>query len=151
MDAITLKLSMSTAIVVAIVIIVSGIGLTVESADDAEGVMIDFGQYEVIWVRMDLSEEMTGTEALKQACDAVGYGCVFSRDGTSVVSVNEAENGITSFWGMYVLRDGLWEKVPSPSEYTVGDEKFISWARTSDVSTMMPGVDATGFTNDFII
>lgn len=146
MDAITLKLTLSAAIVAAILLIVSGVGLTVESADDAEGVMIDFGQYEVTWVKMDLSDGMTGTEALQEACGRVGYGCVLSKDGSSVVSVNETGNGITSVWGMYVLRGGSWEKVPSPSEYEVGDEKFVSWARTSDAATMMPGVDATGFT-----
>lgn len=141
-----MKVGISVALVAAILLILPAIGLTAESADDRIGVMIDYGQYEVDWVPLDSFDGLTGIEALDRACEKAGYNYRLDISGTSVISINEMDNGITSVWGLYVLRDGSWSKVSDPSEYSVEDESIISWARTSDTSTMMPAVDASGFT-----
>lgn len=142
----SLKLGISCTIIVAVLCIIPFIGLTVDSADDNEGVMIDYGQYEVDWVRLNLADGMNGIEALQEACDVKGYEYRLDRSGTDVVSVNNVDNKITSTWKLFVLRGSSWEEVEDPSGFDVGDEKLISWALTSDGTGMMPAVDATGYT-----
>jgi len=125
---------------------ISVIGFTADSVDARQGVMIDFGYYEVDWVEMEFSPGMTGDEALASACTERSYPIVKNDDG-SVYSVNNKPRLEKVEWGMYVLdSDGRWAPVTDPSGYDVSNEKIISWARTGAGSAMMPAVDQTGFT-----
>ena len=146
MNVMNAKIVMSVTCVAVVLMIVPSIGLTIDAVDEKQGVMIDFGQYNVDWVPITFNEDETGVSAISRACDIKDYPIQFSYDGTDVVSVNDFDNLISSVWGMYVLRDGKWSKVDDPSGYNVSGEKIISWARTSGTESMMPAVDSTGFT-----
>ena len=148
MKASTIKLVAAALIATFVVASIPFIGFTVDTLDEKQGVMIDFAYYNVDWVEMDL-DGMTGDEALKAACEKRGYKLEYDDDG-SVYSVNNIPRLISVSWGLYVL-DGYgasttWKKVEDPASFDVSDQMIISWARAGEGSSMMPAVDATGFT-----
>lgn len=146
MQAATVKLVSAAVIAMLAVTGISVIGFTADSVDARQGVMIDFGYYDVDWVEMEFSPGMTGDEALASACTERSYPIVKNDDG-SVYSVNNKPRLEKVEWGMYVLdSDGRWAPVSDPAGYDVSNEKIISWARTGAGSAMMPAVDQTGFT-----
>ncbi len=155
MNATNVKVTLSIAILVAICVISPMIGLSASPVDEREGVMIDYGYYNVDWVPMELESGTDGVEALEKACeikrgeDPDGY--VIEKDVFgSVTSVNGYPNMVSSSWAMYVLRgDGserAWVKESDPYAADVGSENIIAWARTADTASMMPAVDRTGYT-----
>lgn len=146
MQASTIKLVSAAVIAILAVTGISVIGFTADSVDARQGVMIDFGYYEVDWIEMEFPEGMTGDQALDAACAERSYPIVKDPDG-SVYSVNSKTELEKVEWGMYVLdSSGNWSPVADPSGYDVSKEKIISWARTGAGSAMMPAVDQTGFT-----
>ena len=146
MQAATVKLVSAAVIAMLAVTGISVIGFTADSVDARQGVMIDFGYYEVDWIEMEVPEGMTGDQALDAACAERSYPVVKDPDG-SVYSVNSKTELENVEWGMYVLdSSGNWSPVADPSGYDVSNEKIISWARTGAGSAMMPAVDQTGFT-----
>ena len=146
MQASTIKLVSAGIIAILAVTGISVIGFTADSVDARQGVMIDFGYYEVDWIEMEFPEGMTGDQALDAACAERSYPIVKDPDG-SVYSVNSKTELEKVEWGMYVLdSSGNWSPVADPSGYDVSKEKIISWARTGVGSAMMPAVDQTGFT-----
>ena len=146
MQAATVKLVSAAVIAMLAVTGISVIGFTADSVDARQGVMIDFGYYEVDWIEMEFPEGMTGDQALDAACAERSYPVVKDPDG-SVYSVNSKTELEKVEWGMYVLdSSGNWSPVADPSGYDVSNEKIISWARTGAGSAMMPAVDQTGFT-----
>ena len=146
MQASTIKLVSAAVIAILAVTGISVIGFTADSVDARQGVMIDFGYYEVDWIEMEFPEGMTGDQALDAACAERSYPVVKDPDG-SVYSVNSKTELEKVEWGMYILDpSGNWSPVADPSGYDVSKEKIISWARTGVGSAMMPAVDQTGFT-----
>lgn len=146
MQAATVKLVSAAVIAMLAVTGISVIGFTADSVDARQGVMIDFGYYEVDWIEMEFHEGMTGDQALDATCAERSYPVVKDLDG-SVYSVNSKTELEKVEWGMYVLdSSGNWSPVADPSGYDVSKEKIISWARTGVGSAMMPAVDQTGFT-----
>ncbi len=125
------------------------IGLTEASVDEKEGVMIDFGYYNVKWIESELSDGENGVQALEEACVSTGISLVKDIYG-DIQSVDGESSFISTTWSMYVLSgegsSKIWKKVASPAEYDVGKEKIISWTRVSGESSMMPAVDSTGHT-----
>ncbi len=149
MNASTVKLVAAAAIAVAVVASVPFIGFTVDTVDEKQGVMIDYAYYNVEWVETRFTEGMTGMEALESVCGSKGYKLETDEDG-SVYSVNNVPRLINVSWGMYVLegqgKDVHWAEVEDPRSFDVSGQKIISWARAGAGSSMMPAVDATGFT-----
>ncbi len=146
MQASTIKLVSAAAIALLAVTAISVVGFTADAVDAKQGVMIDFGYYEVDWVEMDFPEGMDGKGALEAACAAKGYSVVWNDDGT-LYSVDGRTNLLNVEWGMYLLSgDGSWTPVSDPGSADLSAEKIISWARTGSGSAMMPAVDQTGFT-----
>lgn len=146
MKASNMKLMIASAIAVVALIGIQTIGFTVDAVDERQGVMIDFAYYDVEWVEMEFSEDMTGMDVLRAACDIRGYDIAFDDDGR-VYSVDNRPELLNVEWGMYVLDAlGYWVQVLDPNSYSVYGEKIVSWARTGVGSEMMPAVDGTGFT-----
>ncbi len=142
-----MKLTASAFILVSVVVIAPIIGLSGTDTDAKQGVMIDFGYYDVIWIEFSFADDMTGTEALEEACARKGYEIGRDSNGT-VSSIAGKQNLIGVEWGMYILgnQSPSWTKVDEPDNFVVGNQRLVSWARASDISMIMPGTDATGFT-----
>lgn len=149
MHANSLKMGASIATIAAILIISPLFGLTVGDVDEKQGVMLDFGYYDVEWIEVTFTDGMTGYDALDAACSIRGYKV--DRDSYGeIYAVDGRSNLIGIAWSMYVLtgtgKDTAWTKVESPSDYVVSDDSLVSWARASSSASIMPGTDSTGFT-----
>ena len=143
----TVKLSLSAVIGVLILASVPFIGLTTAERDNAEGVMIDFGYWDVVWTPMSFEEGMNGNDALQKACDINGFQLVFTDDGRSQVwSVNEQIGLYGMQWNMYVLEAGSWKAAGDPEDFDACSCRLICWARASGEDAVVPGTDSTGFT-----
>lgn len=143
MRSVSIKLLASAAIAVLVVTALPFIGVTETSADDTEGMVLDFGYWDMHWVEMDLPDGMSGDDVLDAACRLLGYGDPVRLNDGTVYSVNEQENLVGISWGFYVLGSGGWE--PADPSADVGGYQIVSWARTSDESGMVPGTDYSGF------
>ncbi|MGN1044526.1 MAG: ABC transporter substrate-binding protein [Candidatus Methanomethylophilaceae archaeon] len=149
MNAIKIKVTISISIILAVCVITPLIGITEPTRDEKEGVMIDFGYYNVTWVPLELNDDMNGMDALISACGIEGYEIGTDAYG-NIVSIDGEANLVASSWSMYVLRgndvDVQWSKVEDPYSFRLGDERIISWARASAPENMMPAVDSLGHT-----
>lgn len=144
MRSVRIKLGISAFAIILLVASLPFIGITESEIDETEGMVLDFGYWDMYWVEMDLIDGMTGDSVLDAACGLLGYEPpVRLADGT-VYSVNEQENLIGIQWGFYVLGEDGWE--PASAKEDIGGYQIVSWARTTDEEGMVPGTDYMGFT-----
>ncbi len=143
MRSVKVKLAGSVLLAVLILAALPMVGVTETSADSREGVVLDFGYWNVEWIEMPLAGGMDGDAVLDHACKLKGYGVVRMPDGT-VYSVDEQSNLVGVKWGMYILSDNKWVEA-EPSKIDAGKHRLIVWARTSGADSIIPGTDASGF------
>ena len=141
------KLAISIVLVVAMIILAPAMGFTVSEKDVKQGVVIDFGYWDVVWTEMTFGDGMDGYSALEEACHINGYDVVYRDDAKTIVySVNEQVNLSGIEWGMYLISSDKWEAVEDPSAVSANDHEIICWARAAGPESMIPGTDASGFT-----
>ncbi len=143
MRSVRLKIAGSALLAVLILAALPLVGVTESSADSREGLILDFGYWDVEWIEMPLAEGMDGNAVLDHACRLNGYEVVRLPDG-SLYSVNGQSNLVGVKWGMYVLEDSTWVEA-DPSAIDAGDYRLIAWARTSGPESIVPGTDTSGF------
>ena len=147
MNATRKKLTITAAVLAAVLIITPAMGLTQAETEGRSGAVIDFGYWDTVWVNIDFGEGMDGYQALEKACDLKGYPLVYMDDEHTIVfSVNEQSNLQGKKWGMYLLQDGEWIQCDDPSEVTLGAGDIVAWARASGSDDVIPGTDQSGFT-----
>jgi iron complex transport system substrate-binding protein len=143
MRSIKIKIAASVLIVAMIVTAIPLVGLTESSADNEQGLVLDFGYWDTEWIEMTFTEGMNGNDLLDLACELRGYDVIRLLDG-SVYSVNGQENLVGVHWAMYVLSDGEWIE-SDPASTNVSDYDFITWARSSGADSLISGTDYSGF------
>lgn len=143
MRSVNIKMFSSAALIILLIAAVPFIGTTQSETDETEGVVLDFGYWDMYWVEMDLMDGMTGDTALDAVCTVMRYEPPVRLNDGTVYSVNEQESLIGIQWGFYVLGDDGWEEADPQSD--IGGYKLVSWARTSGTDGMVPGVDYSGF------
>lgn len=144
MDAVRSKLIISAAVIIVMIAGVGLIGTTSAEDDPVEGMMIDFGYWDVSWIEMKFQEGMDGYDALRAACAIAGYKVVF-REGGSISSINGQSNLENISWGMYVTGDGGKWVAAEPKEIDASDHRLLCFSRSTGADTAMPGTDGTGF------
>lgn len=144
MRSVKIKMFSSAALVVLLFAAIPFIGTTESATDGTEGVVLDFGYWDMYWVEMDLMDGMTGDTVLDTVCGMLGYEPPVRLSDGTVYSVDDQENLIGIQWGFYVLGDDGWESAEPSSD--VGDYNLVSWARTSGAEGMVQGTDYSGFT-----
>lgn len=144
MNATTVKFAASVIIALTVIAAIPVLGFTTASTDSKQGMIIDFGYWDVVWTEMSFTEGMNGYDALREACAIRGYDCSILDDGT-VYSVNDQVNLVGIQWAMYVLSQGSWVEA-DPASVDASEHSILCWARASGPDTVIPGVDATGYT-----
>lgn len=119
------------------------IGITETAADSSEGVVLDFGYWDLHWVDMELEEGMTGDTVLDDVCTVMGYDPPTRNKDGKVISVNDQDDLVGITWGFYVLTEDGWESADPSTD--VGSYQIVTWSRTRDQTTITPGTDQTGF------
>ena len=144
MRALRIKLAASVAVIAAVFIGIAAVGTTDAEDDAVQGMMIDFGYWEVEWIEMTFSDGMDGYDALEAACDIKGYDLVLRDDGT-IGSINGQSNLENISWRMLVASDdGSWIEA-DPTSVDASEHRILCFSRCSGADTAMPGVDGTGF------
>ena len=143
-----LKLGVSVTIVLMVIASFPMIGLTVSEKDDSEGVMIDFGFYDVKWIPLSLGDRNC-IEDLSEACHINGNSFSTDSDNETVLQINEQHSLPDRPWTLFTMdtdksRWAAAEK--NPSETKASDYRLTCWARTDSSSDVMPGTDHSGGT-----
>lgn len=147
MNALHVKLYSCLAVVVLVIAGVSITGLTSVSAETTEGAVIDFGYYDITWTAFDLKEGQNAIDVLNEVCDVNDFERPVIKDGC-VFSINDVENLQRGMeWNLYVLGNDnrTWNLIEDHQSYKIGSERIICWARSSDLSEIMPASDYTGY------
>jgi len=141
------KLAISLVLVVAMMILAPAMGFTSSEKDARQGVVIDFGYWDTVWIEMTFTDGMDGYTALEEACHINGYDLVYRDEAKTIVySVDEQVNLSGMEWKMYLISSGKWEAVEDPSTVVADEHDILCWARAAGPDSMIPGTDATGFT-----
>ena len=149
MNSKNIKLATSAVIVMLVVIAIPFAGLTTMAHENREGLMIDFGYWDVVWTEMVFDDDMDGVDVLDIACNINGYPEPEFMDAERIVlySVNGQQSLVGVKWGLYVLPDGgSWESIEDPHSIKVKDYALVCWARASGADSVVPGTDSSGFT-----
>lgn len=115
MRSIGIKLTVSAVIALMIVASMPFIGLTESSRDSKEGLVLDFGYWNIEWIDMSFTPGMDGFGALEEACHIKGYSVTRLEDGT-VHCTTAHQASWASFSGRLTV-DG---KVGSAEDCTAG-------------------------------
>ena len=89
MRSVRIKMFSSAALIILLIAAVPFIGTTQSETDETEGVVLDFGYWDMYWVEMDLMDGMTGDTALDTVCTVMGYDPPVRLNDGTVYSVNE--------------------------------------------------------------
>ena len=144
MHAVGIKMVISAVTLALVIAGVALVGTTDAEDDPVQGMMIDFGYWDVTWVEMTFRDGMDGYDALQAACDIKGYKLLLRDDG-SISSINGQSNLETFVWRMFVIDDsGRWVQA-EPTETMASEHRLICFSRSTGADTAMPGTDGTGF------
>lgn len=143
MKSLNIKLAASAAILVMIVAALPFVGFTESSVDNEQGLVLDFGYWDTEWIEMSFTDGMDGNDLLDLACEMEGYDIIRLSDG-SVYSIDGQENLVGIKWAMYVLSEEGWVEA-DPDSIDVSEYNLVTWARSTDVDSLVPGMDYSGF------
>lgn len=146
---------MSMKVILTVAIVLIGCLVTVvvhavgsdSTAYQAEGILIDIGDYKTYWTDISYSENTEDPkELLEMACEIKGYACHF--DGGKLVEVTI--DGIDYYdtaekkWGLWYIEKGNYDYTASDS-YSIraSDYTIVTWAYTKADGVPMVAVDAT--------
>lgn len=146
MKPLEIKMAVSAVLVVLAVSALPFVGLTAVAVNDSEGVVIDFGYWNVVWTHTSFDADTDGIEALEIACSMNGYELSFlDEQNSQVVSVDDQQNLLGKKWGMYVVEGGRWISAEDPRSVDASVQKLVCWARSADADEVVPGTDQSGF------
>lgn len=146
MRSLTIKLGVSALLVILAVSSLPFIGVTTSAEDDATGVIIDYGYWDVVWTEMTFSEGWDAVRALEEACSMNSISVVFSDETkTKIISINGQLNLYGVVWGLYVIEDGSWKAVEDYHSVDAQEAGVVCWARASGPESVIPATDQTGF------
>lgn len=144
MRSVQIKLLSSAVLVVLLVAALPFIGTTESATDETEGVVLDFGYWDLYWIETEIVDGVTGDGLLDLVCVLMGYDPPTRLADGTVYSVNGRENLVGIQWGFYVLGEDGWEEADPEDE--VGEYHIVTWARTSNADALVSGTDYSGFT-----
>ena len=152
MNSVETKLAASFAVTIMVFAGIMVFDKTSSAQDGREGLVIDFGYWNVKWTDISFTDEMNGFDALEAACHKNGYSTSYSdAENTILHSIFDGEMDQTSLigmkWGFYIMREGGSEWEPAdPGSVCVKDHRLVCWARAAGADSVIPGTDASGFT-----
>ncbi|MDR3075001.1 MAG: ABC transporter substrate-binding protein, partial [Candidatus Methanoplasma sp.] len=139
-------------ILVSVLLVMSGAFAAVIMTDESssaratEGIIIDFGDFDISYTDVDTNEFPDAYSALFHACESEGYELI--TDGERVESIRGLPSeGGPAVWRLYVTDKGSteWREVSGkPSEIRILDYSAVAWGLFDTDGSPTPAVDATG-------
>ncbi len=138
----------SAALVVAGIVLAVLAGTMASSAetDQAQGTVIDFGEYDTVWTDADLEDHDTVLDLLAYACEENLFSLTLAEDGT-ILEINgdvSGDNGL--YWELWAVLPGstAWTKLEAPYTQDPSDYTVTSWAYRAEGEEPTVAVDAAG-------
>lgn len=135
-----------TASIILIGVILSGI-VSLHTAEStlahADGILIDFEEFEVTWYEYDLNVSHDPVSILAKACEENGYE--YTTDEGIVTGINGVMNDHTHTWGLWYVTKGTttWEQAGT-YDIDMRDYTIVAWAYRASGEVPTVAVDATG-------
>jgi iron complex transport system substrate-binding protein len=138
-------------IAISIVLVLVGASLAVLVSPDAsfarsaDGMIIDFGDREIVYTPIDTSAHPDAASALEYACSEKGYRLEMEDGSVSAIDFRPAETDSRT-WACFVTKRGelTWAKAEDPSKVMISEYSAVAWGLCSKGEHPTTGVDATG-------
>lgn len=142
MESGRLKVLVSAAILaIGLLATIAAVGSS-SPADSSSGIIIDFGDYEVVYSSQDGS--LVPLDALDRACGSEGYVLDVSDD--TVSSIDGRISGSDRSWALFVVEQGSrsWTRL-SGSESAISSYTAVCYGYCTAEGEPAPAVDSTGY------
>ncbi len=135
-----------TASIILIGVILSGI-VSLNSGESslahADGILIDFEEYDTTWFEYDLNTSSHPISLLEKSCEKNGY--TLTINDNVVTEINGVTNDDTHSWGLwYVVKNSTTWTKSNTYEIDMRDYSIVTWAYRASDETPTVAVDATG-------
>jgi len=143
----------SYKVTLSVVLIIVGASFAVmfssnsSSTRSSDGIVIDFGDRDIVYVSMNTSDVDDSLSALKYACEHEGFSLVI--EGNEIISIDSLPTvEIDAVWELFVTPHGSreWTRAEgNPSEIIIKNYSVVAWGLCAEGEFPTPGVDATGY------
>jgi iron complex transport system substrate-binding protein len=145
LDTLRLKAALSVLIIAAgMISLPFFVSSTSASEPQASGFLIDFGDWNVEWTKMEIKEGLDPFEALAAACDANDFSETIE-DG-KVKEINGVFSNDTYKWELWTISKNslTWVKEGSPQRIDLSNYTIAAWAYCDEDDIPTVAVDETG-------
>ncbi|MCL1978846.1 MAG: helical backbone metal receptor [Methanomassiliicoccaceae archaeon] len=138
-------------IAISIVLVLAGASLAILVSPDAsfarqaDGIIIDFGEREIVYVSVETSQYPDAVSALRFACSEKDYQ--LEADGGSITTIDSRPADTDDrAWNLYFTKKGdvNWTMAEDPSQVMIDDYSAVAWGLCSPGEFPTTAVDATG-------
>ena len=136
--------SVALVVVGITVAVIAGIIPSSEGGVQAQGIVLDYGDFDTEWAEADVASYETSVELLQAVCDERGYEVVITESG-EISSINGMANGEKS-WGFWVIYPGssTWVELDAPYDEDPSEFTIASWSYLGDGEEPTVAVDYNG-------
>ncbi|MDY0293516.1 MAG: ABC transporter substrate-binding protein [Candidatus Methanomethylophilaceae archaeon] len=147
MDSERFKVILTAALIVSGALLTASVGTGhTSSAEQSEGLALDFGDMSVVWTELDLSLFTDPYEALEQVCYLNGFSLGVSETG----EVEEIDGCFSDpegrSWHLWLINSGstVWNLAEGPVGTDLSEYTLAAWAYCSSSETPSVGTDQSG-------
>ncbi len=146
MDSTRLKMDITLVLVVVAIILTAALQSSGKvSVFQADGLIVDFEEYDTDWVEMQVWEYDSPVDALIQAAESKGYSITVSDEG-EVTELNGYYSDAGRSWSFWTIASGSssWTQVEDPSEKASSGSTVYAWAYRAEGEEPTVAVDQSG-------
>ncbi len=139
------KVYLTVATLLIGIIVAGAVSLTTSEASisHADGILIDFGEYDVTWFEYDLNTDNNPLSLLEKACSDREY--TYTLDGGRITEINGIANGAEKLWDLWYIEKGTTQWIKSDT-YDINAKNYsvTAWAYRGEGEVPTVAVDASG-------
>ncbi len=146
MNSTRLKVDISLVLVVVAVILTAAFQSTGKTTlFQADGLVVDFEEYNTEWAEIQVWEYDSPVEALKKAAETKGYSITVSDNG-EVTELNGYVSGGDRGWSFWIIAKGSteWVQIENPTEKASSGSTVYAWAYRAVGEKPTVAVDQSG-------
>jgi iron complex transport system substrate-binding protein len=145
LDTLRLKAALSVLIIAAgMISLPFFVSSTSASEPQASGFLIDFGNWDVTWTKMDIKEGLNPFEALDIVCKANDFD--YTIENGAIKDIKGVSSDETHKWELWTISKNslTWMKESQPHNTDISRYTIAAWAYCGEDDTPTVAVDETG-------